>query len=114
MADLPGPKIRIGQLAKEPLELRPGDTFILTTEQIQGDENRVSVTFEPLPNALKSGDTLFLNDGFIQLEVLKVQGKEVECRVVVGGELLSRLARDSTSPESILVFGSSQIVITRA
>jgi len=90
MADLPGPKIRIGQLAKEPLELKPGDTFTLTAEHIQGDENRVSVTFEALPKAVKSGDTLFLNDGFIQLEVLNVQRKEVECRVVVGGELWSR------------------------
>jgi pyruvate kinase len=90
MADLPGPKIRIGQFAKEPIQLKLGDTFTLTTEQITGDGNRVSVTFEPLLKAVKPGDTLFLNDGFIQLEVVKVEGKDVQCRVLVGGELRSR------------------------
>jgi pyruvate kinase len=90
MADLPGPKIRIGQFAKEPIQLKSGDTFTLTTEQIAGDGNRVSVAFEPLLKAVKPGDTIFLNDGFLQLEVLKVEGKDVRCRVLVGGELRSR------------------------
>ena len=90
MADLPGPKIRIGQLAKEPIHLKAGDTFTLTTEQIAGDGNRVSVAFEPLLKAVKPGDTIFLNDGFLQLEVVKVEGKDVRCRVLVGGELRSR------------------------
>jgi pyruvate kinase len=90
MADLPGPKIRIGQFAKEPIELKSGDPFTLTTEQITGDGNRVSVTFEPLLKSVKPGDTLFLNDGFIQLEVMKVEGRDVRCRVQVGGELRSR------------------------
>src|SRR5512136_2066267 len=49
MADLPGPKIRIGQFAKEPIQLKSGDAFTLTTEPIAGDGNRVSVTFERLP-----------------------------------------------------------------
>ncbi len=90
MADLPGPKIRIGQFSKEPIQLKPGDAFTLTTEQITGNGNRVSVTFEPLLKAVKPGDTIFLNDGFIQLEVVKVEGKDVKCRVLVGGELRSR------------------------
>ena len=90
MADLPGPKIRIGQFAKEPIQLKSGDPFTLTTEAITGDGSRVSVTFEPLLKAVKPGDTVFLNDGFIQLEAVKVEGKEVRCRVVVGGELRSR------------------------
>ena len=90
MADLPGPKIRIGQFAKEPIQLDSGDTFTLTTEEILGDTSRVSVTFEPLLKAVRPGDTLFLNDGFIQLEVVKVEGKDVRCRVLVGGELRSR------------------------
>src|SRR5512136_3043409 len=90
MADLPGPKIRIGQFAKEPIQLKFGDLFTLTTEQIAGDGSRVSITFEPLLKAVKPGDTVFLNDGFIQLEVMKVAGKNVLCRVLVGGELRSR------------------------
>jgi pyruvate kinase len=90
MADLPGPKMRIGQLAEEPIELRGGDDFILTTNEISGDEKRVSVSFSGLPRAVQPGNLLFLNDGIIQLEVLKVQDLEVICRILVGGELRSR------------------------
>lgn len=90
MADLPGPKMRIGQLIKEPIDLKQGDTFTLTTQEVAGDAGRVSVTFPRLTRAVKIGDTLFLNDGLIQLEVLKIQGNDVKCRVIVGGELRSR------------------------
>ncbi len=90
MADLPGPKIRIGRLAEEPIELEPGAEFTLTTEEIVGNRSRVSVSFDPLPRAVKPGNKIFLNDGLIQLEVLKVVGDEVHCRVQVGGELRSR------------------------
>ncbi len=90
MADLPGPKIRIGQFTKEPIFLKSGDLFTLTTEEIQGDFHQVSVSFPRLPQVVKSGDTLFLNDGFIQLEAIRVEGPQVQCRVLVGGELRSR------------------------
>ena len=90
MADLPGPKIRIGQLAQEPIELKLGDAFTLTTEEILGDLTRASISFAGLPQAVRSGNTLFLNDGLIQLKVEKVQGNDVRCRVLVGGELRSR------------------------
>jgi len=87
MADLPGPKMRIGTLRVEKVELKAGDRFTLTVEEIVGDQHRVSVTF---PLVVRAGDTLFLNDGYIQLQVAEVQGTEVVCRVKVGGELRSR------------------------
>jgi pyruvate kinase len=90
MADLSGPKMRIGKIDPEPVELRAGDPFTLTTDDIVGDKTRVSVSFDRLPQAVKPGDTLFLNDGYIQLEVTGVQGKDVLCTVRVGGELRSR------------------------
>jgi pyruvate kinase len=90
MADLPGPKMRIGQLASEPVDLKPGDTFTLTTQEIVGDAARVSVTFSRLPLAVKPGDMLFLNDGLIQMEVVRIESNDVKCRVLVGGELRSR------------------------
>jgi pyruvate kinase len=90
MADLPGPKMRIGELAEEPIELVPGDSFTLTTEKIVGDNKRVSMSFTGLPKAVNPGDILFLNDGLIQLEAVKVEGEDVRCRVLVGGELRSR------------------------
>jgi pyruvate kinase len=90
LADLPGPKIRIGQFGKEPIELKPGETFTLTTDEVLGDSQRVSVSFSTLPQSVKAGDMIFLNDGFIQLEALGINGREVPCRVIVGGELRSR------------------------
>ena len=90
LADLPGPKIRIGQFSNEPVELKTGDLFTLTTEGIAGNAERVSVSFSTLPQSVKAGDMIFLNDGFIQLEALAIKGKEVSCRVIVGGELRSR------------------------
>ena len=90
MADLPGPKMRIGKLDPEPIDLKPGDMFTLTTDDLVGDAHRVSVTFAPLPQVVKPGDTLYLNDGLIQVDVEQVQGSDVRCRVVVGGELRSR------------------------
>ena len=90
MADLPGPKMRIGQLTEEPIELKPGDSFTLTTEDITGNSDRVSMSFARLPQVVKPGNTLYLNDGFIQLEVVRVKGNDVECRILVGGELRSR------------------------
>ena len=90
MADLPGPKMRIGTIVPEPIELRPGDAFTLTTEQVPGTASRVSVSFARLPRVVKPGDRLFLNDGLVQLIVQGVEGDDVRCRVAVGGELRSR------------------------
>jgi pyruvate kinase len=90
MADLPGPKVRIGKIDPEPVMLKSGSSFVLTTEDVGGDATRVSVNFERLPEVVKKGDILFLNDGIIQLEVASVRGREVHCSVVVGGELRSR------------------------
>ena len=90
MADLPGPKMRIGKFKQDPIDLKVGGTFTLTADEIAGDETRVSTTFARLPQAVKPGDTLFLNDGLIQLEVSSVTGNDVHCRVIVGGELRSR------------------------
>ncbi len=90
MADLPGPKIRIGQLVNEPIELQADELFTLTTQEMVGDVHRVSVTFSRLAEIVKPGDILFLNDGFIQLEAMSIEGSNITCRVLVGGELRSR------------------------
>ena len=90
MADLPGPKIRIGTIEPEPIQLRSGGTFTLTTKETVGDATRVSVSFDRLPKVVKPGDRLFLNDGLVQLVVERVAGSDVQCKVAVGGELRSR------------------------
>ena len=90
MADLPGPKIRIGLLKEEPIELHENNKFILTTDEMMGDEHCVSITFMELPKVVKPGDKLFINDGLIHLEVTEISGQNITCRVIVGGELRSR------------------------
>jgi pyruvate kinase len=90
MADLPGPKIRIGELYQEPIELETDDWVTLSTEDFVGNAQRISVSFSRLPHVVKPGDMIFLNDGYIQLKVNEVKGNELECKVVVGGELRSR------------------------
>src|SRR5262249_4997012 len=70
--------------------LTPGDHFTLTTKGIVGNNERASMTFESLPQVVKPGNRLFLNDGLVQLVVEQVEGDEVRCLVAVGGELSSR------------------------
>ena len=90
MADLPGPKIRIGKLETEPIELQAGESFTLTTEEIVGNRQRASMSFLRLPEVVKPGDELYLNDGIIRLVVKEVAPGEVRCRIAVGGELRAR------------------------
>jgi pyruvate kinase len=90
MADLPGPKMRIGEIEPEPIQLQTGDNFTLTTDEITGDVQRASVSFRDLPKVVKPGDRLFLNDGLVELTVEHVSGGDVQCTVSVGGELRSR------------------------
>ena len=90
MVDLPGPKMRLGQIDPEPIELQAGDRFILTSQEVVGTRERVSMSFAKLPAVVKPGDRLFLNDGLVQLIVERVAGREVHCKVGVGGELRSR------------------------
>ena len=89
MADFSGPKIRIGKLKEEPIELIPGNSFVLTTDDLDGDAQRISVNFKQLPQIVTPGDTLFLNDGLIQVSVVSVEENDVVCEVIVGGELRS-------------------------
>jgi len=82
--------MRIGQLASEPIELQAGEMFTLTTQEMVGNAHQVSVTFPRLAEVVKPRDILFLNDGFIQLEAMTIEGSNINCRVLVGGELRSR------------------------
>jgi pyruvate kinase len=89
LADLPGPKLRIGPLASTPVELQRDHPFTLSVGEFTGDATRASTTFEGLPEAVDAGDLIFLNDGLVQLRVERVEGKDVHCVVGAGGLLLS-------------------------
>src|SRR6188768_3854320 len=90
MADLPGPKLRLGKIDPEPIQLLVGAHFNLTSEDIVGNAQRASMNFERLPRVVKPGDRIFLSDGLVQLVVQRVVGRSEECKVTVGGELRSR------------------------
>ena len=88
MADLQGPKIRVGKFVGDKTLLEPGQKFVLdgaTTEL--GTNERVGLDYRELPRDVKAGDILLLNDGLLKLVVDAVRGEEVHTTVVVGGEL---------------------------
>ncbi len=91
LADLQGPKIRIGKFRNGAIHLEVGDLFTLDAALPldAGDQERVGLTFKQLPNDVSRGDTLLLDDGQIVLWVNEVAGPEVRCKVIVGGKLSS-------------------------
>ncbi|WP_136799395.1 pyruvate kinase [Desulfosediminicola ganghwensis] len=113
MADLPGPKIRIGDLAEEEIVLVKDQKITLTTEPTLGTLERISVNLPNLHETVQPGKKIFLNDGFIKLEIEDVVGKDILCRVEVGGSLRSR--KGLNVPEAALgidVFTSKDKDIT--
>ena len=87
MADLQGPKIRVGKFENGRVTLRAGAPFILDANGERGNEGRVGLDYNDLPKDVRAGDTLLLNDGFIVLDVVRVIGSEIHTTVRVGGEL---------------------------
>lgn len=85
LVDLQGPKIRLGGLADGPVRLVAGDTFTITTEDVPGDSEMISTTYENLPGDVCRGDTILVDDGRVVLEVTAVRGPRVHTRTVVGG-----------------------------
>ncbi len=90
LIDLSGPKIRTGDYATERITIEAGAALVLTTEEIVGDAARISVNYPKLPEEVKAGSVIMLDDGKKKLLVERVDGTEIHCRVVVGGELKAR------------------------
>jgi pyruvate kinase len=88
MADLQGPKIRVGKFAEGKVFLEHGQKFILDGARVElGDINAVGLDYKALPNEVKAGDVLLLNDGLIVITVDAVKGQQVHTTVKLGGEL---------------------------
>jgi len=87
MADLQGPKIRVGKFEKGKTMLEPGQPFVLDANCELGNDERVGLDYRDLPRDLRPGDVLLLNDGLIVLTVSRVIGEEIHTVVKVGGEL---------------------------
>src|SRR5438876_1962184 len=87
MADLQGPKIRIGKFSSGGVTLEAGQTFVLDADCELGDEHRVGLDYKELPHDVEPGAVLLLDDGLIRLRVESVQGNAIHTRVEVGGVL---------------------------
>jgi len=85
LADLQGPKIRLGRFAAGPVRWRTGDTVVITSEDVVGTAERVSCTYPRLPDEVRVGDRLLIDDGRVVLEVTGVVGRDISCLVVEGG-----------------------------
>ena len=90
MLDTKGPEFRIKTFKKGRINLKEGDIFALTTDDIVGDEKRVAVNYEDLPQKLEAGDTVLINNGLIILEVKEITTTDVICKVKAGGVLSDR------------------------
>ena len=90
MLDTKGPEIRTGVLKGDKVELVEGEEIVLTTEEIEGDKNRVSVTYKKLNEDLQEGSVILIDDGLIELNVNKIEGNDIYCEIINGGELGSR------------------------
>ncbi len=91
LLDTKGPEIRTGVLKNGgKVFLNAGDEFVLTSEEIEGDEKRVYQTYPQLAGDVKPGDTILIDDGLIELRIERVEGTEIICRILNGGELGQR------------------------
>jgi pyruvate kinase len=89
LADLPGPKIRVGRIFPEPVELKSGAQLILTARRLTGNQRIVSLSHPSILKQLKKGDRVFLEDGAVRLEVISCREDEATCKIINGGLLSS-------------------------
>lgn len=90
LADLAGPKIRIGDFREGEIDLINGQEFILSTVKIEGTAKKVYINYPLLPKEVKIGQKIFLDDGKVELEVSKIHGVDVHTRIHAGGRISSR------------------------
>ncbi len=90
LADLAGPKIRIGDFREGEIDLVNGQEFILCTQKMEGTSKKVYINYPLLPKEVKVGQKIFLDDGKVELEVSKISGSDVHARIRAGGRIASR------------------------
>jgi pyruvate kinase len=90
MLDTKGPEYRIKTFRDGKINLSDGDSFTFTTNDVEGDETRVSVSYPRLTEDISAGDTILLNNGLLSFCVEEIVGADINCRVVCGGELSNR------------------------
>ena len=100
LLDTKGPEYRIGTFKNDKITLRDDDEFTFTTENIVGDETRVSVSYPNLHNELQPGDRVLVNNGLLIFEVAAIEGKNIRCKTIAGGEMSNR--KSMSFPNKVL------------
>ncbi len=90
LLDTQGPEIRTGKLEESPVFLKAEETFTLVNDDIIGDNTKTSITYKDLYKDVEPGATILIDDGKIELEVQKIEGKDIVCKVMNGGDLGSK------------------------
>lgn len=90
MLDTKGPEYRIKTFENKKETLAEGDSFIFTTDDVVGNNERVSVSYKNLPNELNVGDVILVNNGLLTFEVEKIAGNDIICRIITGGVISDR------------------------
>ncbi|TYB95641.1 MAG: pyruvate kinase [Kosmotoga sp.] len=90
LVDLAGPKLRTGNFKDDKVKLIKGKEFILTTDLVEGDANKVSVNYKDLPKELDKGTIILVDDGKIKLKVINTDEKNVYTKILIGGSIKSR------------------------
>ena len=104
MQDLSGPKFRLGDFYQERVQLVAGDFITITTEKIVGDEKRVSVNYPTLHEEILPGNIIMVDDGKKKFEVVEINGTEIKCKILVGGDTKGR--RSLNMPGAPLKIGA--------
>ncbi len=90
MLDTKGPEYRIRTFAEGKIELKEGDPFTFTVDEVEGDQTRVSVNYKQLNRDLKPGNIVTVNNGMVKFEVQEIVGSDIRCKCLVGGVLSNR------------------------
>jgi len=90
LGDLQGPKIRTGMMRGDVMTLTSGESVVITTADVLGEDGVIPTTYNALPQDVSDGDRILLDDGLLELQVEKISGEQVHCRVLVGGQLKNR------------------------
>ena len=100
MLDTKGPEYRTGTFKTGKIHLNDGDLFTFTTRDVEGDETIVSVSYKNLAKEMQPGDTILVNNGLVIFRVLAVEGQDIRCQAVVGGDLSDR--KSMSFPNKVL------------
>ncbi len=87
LQDLQGPKIRVGTFREGAVDLVAGEPFTITRRDVEGDDKQVTTTYKELPNDVKIGDELLIDDGLLKVKVVGKTADDVNCTVIIGGKL---------------------------